>query len=130
MKKVILIVTGSIIALILMAFIAMYIYIDVSVKENIRIAKEKHPGKAEDALIAYVLDPTIPTRDRSSIGIWTLGQIHSQKAIPVLTELYESFPKGETCKGRHDSVLCQYEISKALKAAKSKSWLWHTRLNK
>jgi hypothetical protein len=51
----------------------------------------------------------------SSVAIWTLGQIHSEKAIPVLQGLCHNDPEGKTCYGKHDSVLCQYEIFKALK---------------
>lgn len=130
MKKVILIVGGSLITLLLLGFIAVYIWIDIDVKKNITIAKEKYPGKAEDALIAYLLDTTNSPRDRSSIAIWTLGQIHSEKALPILNELYLNDPEGKTCYGRHDSVLCQYEIYKALKATKANWWPLHSRLNK
>ncbi len=129
MKKLFSIV-GSVLAVLLLGFIGIYIWIDIDVKKNIRIAKEKYPGKAEDALIAYLFDTTNSTRDRSQIAVWTLGQIHSQKAIPVLNELYKNDPEGKTCKGRHDSVLCQYEIYKALNAAEANWWPLHSRLNK
>ena len=130
MKKVILIVSGSLLALFTLGFIAIYIWIDIEVKDHIKTAKEKYPGKAEDALIAYLLDPTNSPKDRSSIAIWTLGQIKSEKAIPILNELYMDDPEGKTCKGKHDSVLCQYEIYKALNATTSNWWLLHSRLNK
>ena len=108
----------------------MYIWIDIDVNNNIRVVKEKYPGKAEDALIAYLLDTTNSPRDRSHIAIWTLGQIHSEKATPILNGFYKNDPKGKTCKGRHDSVLCQYEIYKALNACKTNWWPLHSRLNK
>lgn len=114
----------------LLGFTALYIWIDIDVKNNIRIAKEKYNGKAEDALIAYLLDTTNSPRDRSRVAIWTLGQIHSEKAIPVLEGYYKNDPEGKTCKGKHDTLLCQYEIYKALKACKSKGWPLHSRLNK
>jgi len=130
MKKTILLVSGILLTLALLGSVAMYIWIDVDVKKNIQIAKEKYDGKAEDALIAYLLDTTNSPFDRSHVAIWTLGQIHSEKAIPILTRLYENDPEGKTCKGRHDSVLCQREIYKALNASKSNWWPLHTRLNK
>jgi hypothetical protein len=130
MKKTILLIIGILFTLALVASIAMYIWIDVDVKKNIQVAKEKYDGKAEDALIAYLLDTTNSPFDRSHVAIWTLGQIHSEKAIPILTRLYENDPEGKTCKGRHDSVLCQREIYKALNASKSNWWPLHTRLNK
>ena len=130
MKKTILLVSGILLTLALLGSVAMYIWIDRDVKSNIQVAKEKYDGKAEDALIAYLLDTTNSPFDRSHVAIWTLGQIHSEKAIPILTRLYENDPEGKTCKGRHDSVLCQREIYKALNASKSNWWPLHTRLNK
>ena len=130
MKKTILLIIGILFTLALLGSVAMYIWIDVDVKSNIQVAKEKYDGKAEDALIAYLLDTTNSPFDRSHVAIWTLGQIHSEKAIPILTRLYENDPEGKTCKGRHDSVLCQREIYKALNASKSNWWPLHTRLNK
>ena len=130
MKKTILLIIGILFTLALLGSVAMYIWIDRDVKSNIQVAKEKYDGKAEDALIAYLLDTTNSPSDRSHVAIWTLGQIHSEKAIPILTRLYENDPEGKTCKGRHDSVLCQREIYKALNASKSNWWPLHTRLNK
>lgn len=130
MKKVIVIFGGTLIILLLLGYIAIYIWIDTGVKNNIRAAKDKYSGKAEDALIAYLCDTTNSPKDRSHIAIWTLGQIHSEKAIPILNGLYKNDPEGETCKGRHNSVLCQYEIYKALNARKVNWWPLHSRLNK
>lgn len=130
MKKVIIIVGGSLVTLILLGFIGIYSWIDIDVRKNIRIAKEKYPGKAEDALIAYLQDTTHSPQDRTSIAIWTLGQIQSEKALAILNELYKDDPEGITCKGKHDSVLCQYEIYKAMNAIKANWWLLHSRLNK
>ena len=130
MKKAILIVGVFLFTLMLLGFTALYIWIDIDVKKNIRTAKEKYDGKAEDALIAYLLDTTNSPRDRSHVAIWTLGQIHSEKAIPILEGFYKNDPEGKTCKGKHDTLLCQYEIYKALKACKSKGWPLHARLNK
>lgn len=130
MKKVILIIGGSIITLLLLGYIGMYIWIDITVKDNIKVAKEKYSGKAEDALIAYLLDSTNTFNDRSHVAIWTLGQIHSEKAIPILNGFYKNDPEGKLCKGRHNSVFCQYEIYKALNARKVNWWPLHSRLNK
>ena len=130
MKKVILIFAGILISVLLLGYIGIYIWIDTSVKNNIRTAKEKYSGKAEDALIAYLLDTTNSPRDRSHVAIWTLGQIQSEKAIPILNGYYKNDPAGKTCKGKHNSVLCQYEIYKALNARKVNWWPLHSRLNK
>ena len=55
MKKIILIFGGTLLILLLIGYIAIYIWIDTGVKNNIKTAKDKYSGKAEDALIAYPL---------------------------------------------------------------------------
>jgi len=52
MKKIIAIISLILVALLLSGYIAIYFWIDSEVKKNIAVAKEKYPGKAEDALIA------------------------------------------------------------------------------
>ena len=86
------------------------------IKEHISIAQQRYPNAAtaEDALITYLEDTTNSPHDRGAIAIWTLGQIHSQKALPILKGLYKNDPKGRTCHGKHDSVLCQKEIHTAI----------------
>lgn len=130
MKKKLLILFSAILGLMLLGFLAIYIWIDIDVRKNITTAQEMYPGIAEDALIAYLEDTNNSPRDRTGVAIWTLGQIHSEKAIPILEGLYRNDPEGKTCKGNHDYVLCQYEINKALKASKSNWWPLHKRLNR
>lgn len=84
------------------------------IKERISIAQQRYPGTAEDALIAYLVDTTNSPHDRGDVAIWTLGQIHSKKALPILRGLYRNDPKGKTCHGRHDHLLCQYGIYSAI----------------
>jgi hypothetical protein len=130
MKKKLIILSASLITLLILGFFAIYIWIDFDVRKNINYAKEKYPGIAEDALIAYLLDTANSPQDRSSVAIWTLGQIHSQKALPILKRFYKNDPEGKTCHGKHNTVLCQYEIYKAIKAEESNWWPLHSRLNK
>lgn len=130
MKRILIIIGSVLLFLVILAGPGMYLWIDMGVKKNIDIVKKQYPGKAEDALIAYLLDSTKSAHDRSHLAVWTLGQIHSQKARPVLMKLYKNDPKGLTCKGRHHSVLCQYEIYKALHATEVNWWPLHARLNK
>jgi hypothetical protein len=129
-KWIVGIIGASALVLAAIAFLALYIWIGHDVKGNINTAKQKYPGKAEDALISYLLDTANSTYDRSSLAVWTLGQIHSEKALPVLHELYKDDPEGKTCKGRHDKVLCQYEIHKAIVAIERGRFLSHSRLNR
>ena len=129
MKRILIILGAGIVIAFICFVLVVNLWIGNTVKENIEIAKNKYPGTAEDALIAYLLDATNSPRDRTHIAIWTLGQIQSEKAIPVLNELYKNDPDGKTCSGKHDSVLCQYEIYKALNAAKVNWWPLHRKLN-
>jgi hypothetical protein len=134
-----LIFAGVSLAAILISFVlTMRVWIGQGIKEHISIAKQQYSGIAEDALIAYLTDSTHTPRERTDIAIWTLGQIRSQKALPVLKKLYKNDPEGMSCKYHHNEVLCQYEIHKAIVSiehgwlgAKEKNWFgsW-SRLNK
>lgn len=94
----------------------IYLTFDIrhDVKEHIDIAQKKYAGEPEDALIAFVADSCNSTFDRSTTGIWTLGQVRSKKALPFMKELNKNDPEGKTCFSRHKLVLCQYEIHKAI----------------
>jgi hypothetical protein len=87
------------------------------IKENISIAQQRYPGTTEDALIAFLADTTNSPHDRS-MAIYSLGQINSKKALPILKGLYKNDPKGKICHGKHDSVLCQKEIYTAIETIK------------
>lgn len=129
MKRILTIFFISILILFICFVLACNLWIGNTVRKNIEIAEEKYTGTAEDALIAYLLDSSNSPRNRTHIAIWTLGQIQSEKAKPVLNELYKNDPDGKTCSGKHDSVLCQYEIYKALNAEKVNWWPLHRKLN-
>jgi hypothetical protein len=130
-KRFLIIVAAILVILIIGGAFATYFSIRHDVKEFISIAKDKYPGGlAEDALIAYLVDTNNSPQDRSRIAIWTLGQIQSDKALPILKGLYKDDPEGKTCKGRHSSVLCQYGIYKAIHATEMKWWPLHKKLNK
>jgi hypothetical protein len=130
MKRIVIILISSLLGLLILGYIAIYILIDIDVKKNIKTAKARYSGNAEDALISYLLDTTNTTQNRTRIAIYSLGQIQSKKAMPILENLYKSDPEGKTCYRKHDSVLCQYEIHKALNASKANWWPMHSRLNK
>ena len=129
MKRVLFIIGVSLTVMLLSFFLAMRIWIGHDIKERISIAKQQYSGTSEDALIAYLSDTTHTPHDRSDVAIWTLGQIRSQKALPILKELCKNDPEGKTCKYHHNTVLCQYEIHKAIVSiehkwlgAKEKNW--------
>ncbi len=130
LKKIVTYSGIFLISLFILLFAGLYIWIEIDLKKNIRIATEKYGGLPEDALIAFLRDTTNSTHDRTHLAIWTLGQIRSEKAMPVLKELYLNDQEGKTCKGRHNQVLCQREIYKAMHAAEV-NWLpLHGRLKK
>lgn len=115
----------------LAATLGVYLWIDHDIRKNIAAAKAKYPGeKSEDALIDFLIDTTNSPQDRTQIAVWTLGHIKSGKAVPVMRKLYRNDPEGKTCFGHHDSVICQYELYKALKASESKGWTIHAGLDK
>jgi hypothetical protein len=114
MKRIIIISAIVIVVLPVMGLIYAHLSINASVIRNIAMAEKLYQGKNEDALISYMLDENNSFDDRTHLAIWTFGQIKSEKALPILKELYKNDPKGKTCKGKHDSVLCQYEIYKAI----------------
>ena len=116
MKRRLLIIFLVIAGVLAGGLLLLYMGMGYGVKKNIRLAQEQYPGSAEDALIASMLDETVSPEDRTHKAIWTLGQIRSEQALPYLKELYRDDPEGKTCYGRHDEVLCQYEIHKAIEA--------------
>ncbi len=129
MKRAPYMIAGGIILLCLTSFTLLKIRVGRDVKTNIEMAQEKYPGSAEDTLIAYLEDEHNTPGDRSQVAIWTLGKIKSEKALPLLRELYRDDPGGETCYGRHDSVLCQYEIRKAITSIESFRIFTYSRFN-
>lgn len=130
MKRAFIIIGSVLLFLFILIGPGIYVWGDLAIKKNIQLAQSRYPGTAEDALIAYLLDTTNSPQLRSHLAINTLGQIDSQKARPVLLKYYKNDPEGLTCRGKHDAVLCQYEIYKALNAAKVNWWPLHRHLNK
>ena len=129
MKRILLICIGVLLILICSACV-LNIWIGRDVKENIELAVNQYSGSAEDALISFLLDENNSAFDRTHTAIWTLGRIRSENALPVLNDLGTNDPEGETCSGKHDSLICQYEVHKAIEAIE-RGWLFsHARFNK
>jgi len=123
-------ITSATIFLLVLAYFILRVWIGGSVKENIAIAKDIYHGTAEDALIEMLQDESISTNDKTHIAVWTLGQLHSEKALPLLKELYMEDPEGKTCYGNHDTEICQYELFKAIEAIEGKMLFSFAHLNK
>ena len=130
MKRRLLIIISIIAGILAVGLLLMNVGMGYTVQRNIRLAQERYPGKAEDALIAHMLDETKSPEGRTHQAIWTLGQIRSEKALPYLIDLYRDDPEGETCYGRHEELLCQYEIHKAIEAIEKGGLFSYARLNK
>jgi hypothetical protein len=110
-RRTILVTGISVFVIVGGTFLTFHIMIGQGIKENIALAKTEHPGKAEDALLAYLADSTKTPRERTEIAVWTLGQIRSRKALPVLKSLYKNNPNYHC---NHNTELCQYEVHKAI----------------
>jgi len=116
-------VTHTAISLVTLFFVflfSMIISMDHEVRKNISLAKMQYPGKAEDALISYLYDESRSPHDRGIVAVWTLGMIGSDKALPILKELYKGDPEGTSCAGKHNEVLCQHNIHNAIVAIEHK----------
>ncbi|MBW8035104.1 MAG: hypothetical protein FVQ79_05595 [Planctomycetes bacterium] len=83
--------------------------IQKSVNENIQIAQQAHPVKADDtaSLIAYVNSERHNLKEKNH-AVWTLGRIKDARAVEVLKSHYT----GNECD--HDEKLCQSELRKAI----------------
>jgi hypothetical protein len=130
MKKTLLVAGIIVVAGVVIFFTAIHVWNGITVRMNIDLAREATQGSAEEALIAMLKDSTRSPYVRTHTAIWTLGQIRSEKALPVLEGLYKDDPDGITCYGKHDSLLCQYEIHKAIESIKKKRLFSHERLKK
>ena len=130
MKRVLIIIGIAILCIMAGGYLTLHIWIRDSVKDHIQLAQQKYSGSAEDALISFLLDESSSPKERTHKAIWTLGQVRSEKALPLLQDLYKDDPEGKTCYGRHDVELCQYEIHKAIRAIERRGIIAYARLNK
>lgn len=129
MKRSLLFCTIGLLVIVVL-IVAMNLWIGHGVKQNIRHAQMHYPGTAEEALISFLHDEHHGPRDRTHRAIWTLGQIRSKSALPVLRTLNLDDPEGKTCYGMHDSVLCQYEIHKAIESIEEGKLFSYEKLNR
>lgn len=130
MKRILILAGAAILILFSAALFTLKHWMGKSIKANIHLAMERYPGEPEEALLSFLEDTSNSFNDRTHIAIWTLGQIRSEKALPVLQSLYRDDPEGNTCYGHHDSMLCQYEIHKALECIAGKQIFNYEKLKK
>jgi len=90
-----LISAGSLLVVLLFSgMMGISAWIGKDCRENIEKAKSLYSGNAEEALIAYLQDARNSNYNRTHLAIWTLGQIRSEKALPLLKALYQNDPEG------------------------------------
>ncbi|MDF7799005.1 HEAT repeat domain-containing protein [Pontiellaceae bacterium B1224] len=82
------------------------------VKQYSSEAQASYGGDAVGALIALVEDENAPFEKRNS-AIWALGQLGSDRALPILTKLNTN----EVQEPPYDSTayIVQYSVEKAIK---------------
>jgi len=106
-RKVLLWVGGLIVALVLVAFVGVSLWIGADVRAMSKVAMQNHPGDRVEALIQYVEDTNHSLQDRNR-AVWALGQLGDRRALPILRNHHS----GEPCD--HATALCQHELSKAI----------------
>jgi hypothetical protein len=117
--------TVRISAILLITLLALISVAELMIGSGVRrfsqIAQEQFPGDRVRALVAMVECESCDLRDRNH-AVWALGQLADHRALPVLEKYYT----GEKCDHLHK--ICQYELKKALRLARSgynsEAFLW------
>jgi hypothetical protein len=95
--------------------------IGMGVRRFSQMAQEQFTGDRVASLIQMVECESCDLRDRNH-AVWALGQLADRRALPVLEKYYT----GEKCDHLHK--ICQYELKKALRLARSgynsEAFLW------
>ena len=128
MKRMAIRVVSALLLIMACLLFGLYFWIGHEVRKNIKITQGQYPGAPENALISFLVDENNSASDRTQIAVWTLGQIRSEKALPLLYQYYYIDPDGTSCFGKHDSQLCQYEIQKAIASIEKRRFFSNARL--
>ena len=128
MKRILTVAGISLGCIGIISLLVMYIWIRGDIVANIELAQTKYAGGPEDALIAFLMDEENSKIDQTHIAVWTLGQLESQKALPVLKDLYQNDPKGTICSERHELMICQYELYRAIRSIENGQFFSYPRL--
>ena len=124
MKKIILKLTLAVIIFGVVIFVGGIFSIYYTVWKTCDLAKEKHGGKCQPALVKVLEDEKASPREKND-AIWSLGQMADPKSLPALEKIYA----GKVPEGREplDEVVSQYEIEKAIRWCKNgniTSWMY------
>lgn len=92
-------------------FLVTTTLIGQSVYSKCEFATGHYGGDCVEALIHIVQDVDMPYSTRNN-GIWALGQLGDNRALPILQEMYTgNIPEREP----YDDGISQYELKKAIK---------------
>ncbi len=69
MNRRLLIIGIVIICILVGGLFTLHILMGLSIKQNIKLAQQKYPGRAEDALISYMMDENISAEGRTHEAI-------------------------------------------------------------
>ena len=119
-KKIILVLLISIVLIISGGFFGLF----YTVRKTCNLAKEKHGGKCQTALVAVLEDENTTPKEKND-AIWALGQMAEPKSLSALEKIYI----GKVPEGREplNEVVSQYEIEKAIRWVKNgniTSWMY------
>lgn len=120
MKKIIL----AIMIIGVMIFLGGLLSIYRTVSKTCDLAKEKHGGKCQEALVKVLEDEKASPKEKND-AIWALGQLAEPESLAALEKIYS----GKVPEGREplDEVVSQYEIEKAIRWCKNgnmTSWMY------
>jgi len=120
MKKIILALIVIAILIVAGGFFSLF----YTVRKTCNIAKEKHGGKCQTALIAVLEDENTTFKEKND-AIWVLGQMAESESLVILEKLYI----GKVPEGREplNKVVSQYELEKAIRWVKNgniTSWMY------
>lgn len=120
MKKIIL----GVIIIAALVVLSGFFWIFYTVKKTCDLAKEKHGGKCQEAVVKVIGDEKSGPREKND-AIWALGQLAEPESLAALENIYS----GKVPEGREplDEVVSQYEIEKAIRWCKNgnaTSWMY------
>jgi hypothetical protein len=98
-------------AVVLTTYVGIGLWIGRDVRAVSRTAQNRFAGAPVAALCAMAADPKVGLELRNR-AVWALGQLGDPAALPALEPLYT----GVEC--RHDGVICQHELRKAILACR------------
>ena len=119
-KRIILAVIIFVVLVVASGFFSLF----YTVRKTCNLAKEKHGGKCQTALVSVLEDENAIPKEKND-AIWALGQMAEPESLSALEKIYA----GKVPEGREplNEVVSQYEIEKAIRWVKNGnvfSWMY------